>query len=101
MFLSDSVYPTLLSIKSAADRPPEEIKLLTMTWNMARKVQTPELSDMLPNVQLYDLVVLTFQESKQRQQFIQRLDAFMESHNFKKLNDTHMWEMFIIAYTKK
>lgn len=25
----------------------------------------------------------------------------MESHNFKKLNDTHMWEMFIIAYTKK
>lgn len=72
-----------------------------MTWNMARKVQTPELSDMLPNVQLYDLVVLTFQESKQRQQFIQRLDAFMESHNFKKLNDTHMWEMFIIAYTKK
>lgn len=65
--ISQNVYGMLWEIKNEVYKPQEEIKLLAMTWNMARKVQTPELADLLPNVQIYDLVVLTFQESKQRQ----------------------------------
>ena len=50
MSISHNVYQMIWEIKNEVYRPQEEIKLLTMTWNMARKVQTPEFADLLPNV---------------------------------------------------
>ena len=50
MSISHNVYQMIWEIKNEVYRPQEEIKLLAMTWNMARKVQTPEFADLLPNV---------------------------------------------------
>ena len=99
--IQENLYALIWEIKNGVTKPQEDIKLLTMTWNMARKYQQPDFAALLPNVQIYDLVVLTFQEIKQRQQFVHRLDGFMESQNFKKMNETHMWEMLIVAYSQK
>lgn len=96
-----NVYQMLQEIKNGVYKPQEEIKILNMTWNMGRKAHKPDFTDLLPNVQIYDFVFITMQEVRQRDSFIQRLDAFMESHDIKQLNNTHMFEMCLIVYAKK
>jgi len=60
----------------------EDIKVLAITWNMARKQQTPDLNMLLPNPENHDLIILACQESHKRKEFLERLDKYMQSHNF-------------------
>lgn len=80
---------------------PDKLKMLCITWNMARKDQFPDFRDLILDPEQYDVIVLSFQESHNRQKFIEKLDLHMGQHKFKKLNQVYMWEMFMIGYHKE
>ena len=56
---------------------------------------------LFPSTNTYDVIVSCFQESKDRNGFIERLNKFMEQNGFRQIKTTHMLEMFIIAFIKK
>ena len=58
------LYRMLWEMKSELTHQPEDINILTFTWNMARKVQTPDFNQLIPEPKLYDIIVMTGQEGK-------------------------------------
>jgi|APSaa5957512535_1039671.scaffolds.fasta_scaffold189427_1 hypothetical protein len=66
-----------------------------------RKQEKCDFNMLYPSVNMYDLIVSCFQESKGRDSFIDRLNKFMENNGFKQMKMVYMLEMFVIAFIKK
>ena len=81
-------------------QPVDDIKIMTMTWNMARKLQSPDFNKMMPDLQSHHLVILTFQETKNRDKFLIQLREFMIKNGFMELKSIYMWEMLLIGFAK-
>lgn len=67
----------------AASNEDQDINVLAITWNMARKNQDVDFDVFLEKLDDHDVVLLTFQESKERASFIDRLTKYMSQHKFK------------------
>ena len=69
-------------IKDQLTKTVDDIKVLCITWNMARKVQTINFRDLIPNPNGNDLVVLSFQEGKKITEFVKKMDQHMLTMGF-------------------
>lgn len=95
-------YLNMLPEPEVVPQKIDDIKILTLTWNMARKKQDKcDFNMLFPSTTHYDVIISCFQESKDRAGFIERLNKFMEQNGFKQMKTNHMYEMFIIAFIKK
>ena len=80
----------------------QDIKLLAITWNMARTAQNDvDFSTFLHQPQDHDIIVICFEESKDRAGFMELLTNYMSENNFKKMSSTYMYEIFIVAFIIK
>lgn len=52
----------------------------------------------MPDLQNHDLVIMTFQETKERQKFLTNLKQFMASNSFQEFKSIYMWEMVLIGF---
>jgi hypothetical protein len=50
----------LKTIQAELTKEPEEIKVLNITWNTARKTQSPSFDQLIPNPEKYDLLMICF-----------------------------------------
>lgn len=69
---------------------------------MARKPQNVSFSQLIPNLQDHELIIMCFQEMQRsiRAKFIERLNTYMVQNGFNQFGQVHMWEIHLIAFIK-
>lgn len=77
------------SIVNTKPEQQEDIRILALTWNMARKPNNLNVAfeQLIPNPKHHELIILCFQElyKSKRQQFIDRLNLYMTGNGFTQL----------------
>lgn len=88
----------------AKPKQQEDIRILALTWNMARKPNNVNVAfeQLIPNPKHHEVVILCLQEQykSKRQLFIDRLTNYMATNGFTNIGNISMWELQLITFIK-
>ena len=75
----------LKTVKDELQRSPEDINVMSITWNTARKTQNPSLDLLIPKPENYDLLMICIQEGKKIETLIKRLDTHLAAKGLRRM----------------
>ncbi|CDW91774.1 endonuclease exonuclease phosphatase family protein [Stylonychia lemnae] len=96
--LEDIIFKTKLQILET----PRKLRVLSLTFNMARKAQKLSYDQLFQQPYSYDMIVIGGQETKMthKTSLIIELANYLGQFSFMNITSVQMWEMFLVAFVK-